>query len=92
MSIWDGLISFGVDAIKSTVKREKIDWDRLESIINDTHASMQEKMEIINRYKEEYDRFDDQKLIKKFKSSSGNQKTACRMILKERGYGQQNSK
>ena len=50
---------------------------------------MQAKMERIERYKEQYDRLDDEHLIRKYKSSTGEQKMACAMLLKERGYGSQ---
>jgi len=51
--------------------------------------AMQAKMERIERYKEQYDRLDDKHLIRKYKSSTGEQKMACAMLLKERGYGSQ---
>lgn len=50
--------------------------------------SAKQKVERINMYKERYDTLDDAALIKKFKSSSGEQRMACAMLLRERGYGE----
>lgn len=50
--------------------------------------SAKQKVERINMYKERYDVLDDAALIKKFKSSSGEQRMACAMLLRERGYGE----
>ena len=50
--------------------------------------SAKQKVERINMYKERYDTLDNAALIKKFKSSSGEQRMACIMLLRERGYGE----
>lgn len=47
----------------------------------------QKRTESVNRYKERYDYLDDQALMRKYKSSSGDAKYACALLLKERGYG-----
>lgn len=54
--------------------------------------SAKQKVERINMYKERYDTLDDAALIKKFKNSSGEQRMACIMLLRERGYGENMSK
>lgn len=46
----------------------------------------QAKKDSIERYKSEYDLLNDKELIRKYKSTSGDQKMACAMLLKERGY------
>lgn len=47
---------------------------------------MQDSMVQINKYKEEYEKYDDERLIKMIKSyCSPEQRAACRMILQERG-------
>lgn len=48
-----------------------------------THA----KMEYIEQCKAQFESLDDQELIRKYKSTSGDQQLACAMLLKERGYG-----
>ena len=45
----------------------------------------------IERYKNQFDRLDDEQLIRRYKSSEGMEKRACAMLLKERGYGQKAS-
>ena len=46
-----------------------------------------ERKEGIEELKESFDELDDEQLIRRYKSSSGNVKLACLMLLKERGYG-----
>ena len=65
-------------------------WDGVKKVGNAAYKTMQENMEQIERYKEQYDSLDDEQLIKRYKSSSGDQKMACAMLLKERGYGSNN--
>lgn len=58
--------------------------------VQTTYEDAQRKMERIERYKERYDRLDDETLMRKYKSaSSGEARMACGMLLKERGYGSQ---
>lgn len=49
----------------------------------------QQNKEEIEKYKMEYDRYDDRRLMELFRSSSGTRKMACGLLLRERGYGQQ---
>ncbi|PPK77517.1 hypothetical protein BXY41_11656 [Lacrimispora xylanisolvens] len=51
---------------------------------------LQAKNERIQNYKDRHDRLDDESLINKTKSSHGDEKIACMMLLKERGYGNNN--
>lgn len=66
-------------------------WDKLGEIAGESLKSsvdeMKKKRARIERYKERYDSYDDHSLIEKYKSSSGEEKIACGMLLKERGYG-----
>lgn len=48
----------------------------------------QKKQERIARLKERYERFDDNSLKAKFTSSSGEEKLAIGLVLRDRGYGQ----
>ncbi|KSV59507.1 hypothetical protein [Acetivibrio ethanolgignens] len=41
----------------------------------------------ILKYKDRNNKYDDQKLMEKYRHSSGEEKIACAMLLKERGYG-----
>lgn len=50
-----------------------------------------ERQEKILHYKEMFADYDDQSLFRKYKSSTGEMKLACAMLLKERGYGNQNN-
>lgn len=45
------------------------------------------KMERVQEYKYEYASLSDEQLMRKYKSSTGERKYACAMLLKERGYG-----
>lgn len=58
--------------------------------VQTTYEGAQKKMERIEQYKERYDGLDDQALMRKYKSaSSSEERMACGMLLKERGYGSQ---
>lgn len=58
--------------------------------VQTTCEDAQRKMERIERYKERYDGLDDQALMRKYKSaSSSEERMACGLLLKERGYGSQ---
>lgn len=50
---------------------------------------MQRKQRNIQRKKEYYDRYDDGELLRKYKNLTGDDKLACAMVLRERGYGKQ---
>lgn len=52
--------------------------------------NVKEKQERILRYKDLFVDYDDERLYRKYKSSTGEVKIACGMLLKERGYGNQN--
>ena len=45
------------------------------------------KIERYEKYKENFSEFDDKRLIKRYRTSTGDEKRACMEILKERGYG-----
>ena len=45
------------------------------------------KIERYEEYKKKISELDDELLIKKYKTSTGDEKRACMEILKERGYG-----
>lgn len=64
-------------------------WDGLKSIGNAVVESVKAKQERIEHYKELYDRFDDDALQRKYRSATGEAKYACAMLLRERGYGNQ---
>ncbi len=49
--------------------------------------SLKEKEERVNKLKSEYKRYNDNDLMNKFKTSSGETKIAIAMLLKERGHG-----
>lgn len=59
----------------------------LGNIAKEAVDSLKERAEKIERYKESLDRYDDKRLIKEYKSSSGDRKLAAGLLLKERGYG-----
>lgn len=56
-------------------------------VVQTTAENARAKMERIERYKARFESLDDRELIRKYKSTSGEQKMACAMLLKERGYG-----
>lgn len=51
---------------------------------------IQDKYEHVQRFKDRNDHLSDEDLIKKFKYSTGDEKFACGLLLKERGYGNDN--
>lgn len=62
-------------------------WDVAKGVGTGVLNQVQKKADSINRYKERFDMLDDQALMRKYKSSSGDAKYACALLLKERGYG-----
>lgn len=64
-------------------------WDGLKSIGSAVVESVKARQERIEHYKEIYDRLDDEALLRKYRASSGEAKYACAILLKERGYGNQ---
>lgn len=51
------------------------------------YEALLEKQERIEKYKVRYDHLDDATLFRKLKTTTGDAKLACMLILKERGYG-----
>lgn len=47
---------------------------------------MQAKMERVNKYKQQYERYDDYKLMRLYDEEYGERKAAIGMVLRERGY------
>ena len=65
-------------------------WDGVGNLAKGIANSMSEKMARVNEIKARYESWEDEDLIRKFKSTSGEEKMAIGMILKSRGYGKQN--
>lgn len=59
--------------------------DILTKIAGEASGEFQQKMERIERYKRRYEELDDERLIRKYKRSSGDEKWACASLMKERG-------
>ena len=62
-------------------------WDGIKKAGQMGAQAIQEKQANIERYKLRYERLDDESLIQKYKSSTGDARLACMLLLKERGYG-----
>lgn len=60
----------------------KVAGDVVKSGIED----VKKRNEKIQLYKDRYDRYDDRKLKDMYKTSHGEAKMACALLLKERGY------
>lgn len=56
-------------------------------VVQTTAENAKAKMERIESYKARFESLDDRELMRKYKSTSGEQRMACAMLLKERGYG-----
>lgn len=56
-------------------------------VVKNGIEDLNKKNEKIQYYKERNDRYDDKKLYDKYKTSHGEEKMACALLLKERGYG-----
>lgn len=57
-----------------------------------SNEMLQEKARRIERYKQDYDRYDDRKLMQEMKRTTDVEKRlACAQLLKERGYGPSNN-
>lgn len=61
----------------------------LEKGIKAGMGKAQKYKEDVEKYKMQYDRYDDRRLMELFKSSTGARKIACGLLLRERGYSQQ---
>lgn len=59
--------------------------DILMYIGGEISGDFRQKMERIERYKRRYGELDDERLIRKYKRSSGDEKWACASLMKERG-------
>lgn len=62
-------------------------FDVLKSGANAVMDSVAKKQEAINRYKARLESEDDDSLKRIFKNSSGEKKLAAGILLRERGYG-----
>ena len=56
-------------------------------VVQTTAENAKAKMERIESYKARFESLDDRELMRKYKSTSGEQRMACAMLLNERGYG-----
>lgn len=65
-------------------------WQAIGEMAEEYVETMQKKQANVLHYKELARRYDDQTLIKKYKSSRGDEKIGYGMELKERGYGSEN--
>lgn len=61
-------------------------WKNMEKFLYKQIEDVEKKKENIQSYKEQYKRFDDERLLREYKRSSGERRIACAMLLKERGY------
>lgn len=64
-------------------------FDVIKDIGKDILDSAKERQERILHYKEMFADYNDERLFRKYKSSTGEAKIACGLLLKERGYGNQ---
>ncbi len=55
-------------------------------VVSFARTKYDEKVENIEKYKERYERLDDETLFRRWRSASGDEKIACEMLLKDRGY------
>lgn len=60
-------------------------WDVLKAIGGALLNQVEKKEASIERYKDKYSDLDQEELVKKYKSSSGDAKLAAGVLLKERG-------
>ena len=71
MSFWDIVKGIGNYAVETMQKEQE---------------KAQSRQETIQRYKERFETYDDEKLLRMHRNSSGYIRIACGQILKERGY------
>lgn len=62
-------------------KATKVGMDAVQTVAE----QVQERAQRIEKYKERFGPMDDRTLIQKYRSTSGEEKMACAMLLKERG-------
>ena len=61
-------------------------WDIAKAVGTAARQGAERKMENIQRYMDEYERCDDERLLRLCRSASGDKKIAILKILKNRGY------
>jgi hypothetical protein len=61
-------------------------WDKLVTAVSKVNDYSGEKVEEVNKYKEEYSRLNDKELMNKYKQNSGFRQFAIAKLLDERGY------
>lgn len=71
MTFWNIVKGIGNYAVKTMQKKQE---------------KAQDRQETIQRYKERFETYDDEKLLMMHRNSSGCIRIACGQILKERGY------
>ena len=62
-------------------------WSTVNNLASKVNEGAQQKVDQIEHYKMNYDRYDDERLLQMVKSASGTRKMAIMLLLKERGYG-----
>ena len=61
-------------------------WETVGAAGVAAYKGLEAKGEKIRNYKEQFERYDDERLLRMSKSSSGDRRIAVLMLLKERGY------
>lgn len=61
-------------------------WKSVENILYKAVGDIEKKKKNIEDYKELYKRYDNDRLLREYRRSSGECRIACGMLLKERGY------
>ena len=64
-------------------------FDVLLNVGKNVVDTINEKQERIMHYKDLYSSYDDEALIRKYKTATGDAKLGAGLVLKERGYGNQ---
>ena len=60
-------------------------WETAKKVGKVVKSELEEQKESIQNWKARYERLDDEELKKRFLKSSGNQRIALMLLLKERG-------
>ncbi len=66
-------------------------WDVVKKVNDYAVNQVNQTQQNVMKYKERYERLDDEALKRKYRMTSGYEKCACAMLLKERGYGNSNT-
>jgi hypothetical protein len=61
-------------------------WNALGKAVSKINEYSGEKVEEVNKYKEEYSRLNDKELMNKYKQNNGFRQYAIAKLLGERGY------